>query len=50
MRLYYYPEQEWAPYIGAVWQQLYGDTADIAQRRGNPRQQEQFVVGVRAWF
>ena len=50
LRLYYYPEREWAPYIGAVWQQLYGDTADIAQRRGNPRQQEQFVVGVRAWF
>ncbi|WP_027873503.1 copper resistance protein B [Spongiibacter marinus] len=50
LRLYYYPEREWAPYIGAVWQQLYGDTADIAQRRGTSRQQEQFVVGVRAWF
>lgn len=50
LRLYYYPRREWAPYIGLLWQQYFGRTADYVQQRGGSRQSEQLVLGLRAWF
>lgn len=50
LRLYYYPRREWAPYLGVIWHRLSGDSADYARERGEPRAQEQFAVGLTAWF
>lgn len=50
LRLYYYPRREWAPYVGVIWHRRSGDSADYARERGEPRAQEQFAVGLTAWF
>lgn len=50
LRLRYEIKREFAPYIGVRWEQLYGDTKDIAQREGEPTSSTSFVIGVRAWY
>lgn len=50
LRLRYEIRPEFAPYIGVNWQQLFGGTADYAREEGEPTNDLQFVVGLRAWF
>ena len=50
LRLRYEIRREFAPYIGVVLTRRYGATASYARRDGHPRQDRQFVVGMRIWF
>ena len=50
LRLRYEIKREFAPYIGVRWEQLYGETKDIAQRAGENTSNTYFVVGIRAWY
>ena len=50
VRLRYEVRREFAPYIGVVWRQRFGRTADFARAQGEPADDLQFVVGVRLWF
>lgn len=50
LRLRYEVRQEFAPYIGISWEQLYGGTADRARAEGEPTSVTSFVIGLRAWF
>jgi len=50
LRLRYAFVREFAPYIGVRWEQLYGETRDIAKRAGENSSSTAFVVGVRAWY
>lgn len=50
LRLRYEIKREFAPYIGVRWEQLYGDTGDIAENEGEPTSVTSFVLGVRVWF
>lgn len=50
LRLRYEIKREFAPYIGVRWEQLYGETKDIAQRAGENTSNTSFVVGIRAWY
>lgn len=50
LRLRYEVRREFAPYIGVVWRQRYGRTADFARAQVGHAGELQFVAGVRAWF
>lgn len=50
LRLRYEIRRELAPYIGVVWSQRYGATADYARLDGEPVTDRQLVAGVRLWF
>ncbi len=50
LRLYYYPQRQWAPYIGLLWQRQDGGTADEPGQTRNRQQREQWLLGLRAWF
>jgi copper resistance protein B len=50
LRLRYEIRRELAPYIGVNWEKLFGDTADFARDGGEPTNDLQWVVGLRAWF
>jgi copper resistance protein B len=50
LRLRYEIRREFAPYIGLVWSQRFGDTADIARAEGMRRDDLELAVGVRIWF
>ena len=50
LRLRYEIKREFAPYIGVRWEQLYGETKDIARRAGENTSNTSFVVGIRAWY
>jgi copper resistance protein B len=50
LRLRYEFKREFAPYLGVRWEQLYGETKDIAQRAGENTSNTSFVIGVRAWY
>lgn len=50
LRLRYAIQREFAPYIGVTYEQLYGETADVAEAAGEPTSSIAFVVGIRAWF
>jgi copper resistance protein B len=50
LRLRYEIRREFAPYIGVVWTQHYGATADYARQDGEPATDRQLVAGVRFWF
>ncbi|MGN6312424.1 MAG: copper resistance protein B [Rhodanobacteraceae bacterium] len=50
LRLRYEFKREFAPYIGMVWRQRYGRTADFARAQSGHAGELQFVAGVRAWF
>lgn len=46
LRLFYYPQREWAPYLGLTWQRTLGSQRDFAETA----QSEQWVIGLRGWF
>ncbi|HEV2680034.1 MAG TPA: copper resistance protein B [Rhodanobacter sp.] len=50
LRLRYEIHRQLAPYIGVVWTQRYGATADYARQDRQPVVDRQFVAGVRFWF
>jgi copper resistance protein B len=50
LRLRYELRREFAPYIGIVWHQRHGGTADLARAEGLRRDEVQFAAGVRVWF
>lgn len=50
LRLRYEIRREFAPYAGAVWSRLYGQTADLARSAGHDADDLQLVIGLRAWF
>jgi copper resistance protein B len=50
LRLRYEVRREFAPYIGIVWSQRFGDTADFARVEGLSKSHVEFTAGVRVWF
>lgn len=50
LRLRYEVTRNVAPYVGADWGRLYGDTADIATSAGDKTHEAVFVAGLRAWL
>jgi copper resistance protein B len=50
LRLRYEIRREIAPYVGINWEKKFGGTADFAREEGEPTDDLQFVVGIRAWF
>jgi len=50
LRLRYEIRRQFAPYAGAVWQRLFGGTANNARAAGADPSQVQFVLGLRVWF
>lgn len=50
VRLRYELERESGPYLGLVWRQRYGLTADLSRARGQPAGDLQLVAGVHVWF
>ena len=50
LRLRYEIKREFAPYIGIVWRQQFGRTADFARAQGEPAGDLQFVAGFRIWY
>tara|TARA_R110002049_G_scaffold272614_3_gene450231 strand:+ start:781 stop:1521 length:741 start_codon:yes stop_codon:yes gene_type:complete len=50
LRLRYELRREFAPYIGIAWEQLYGDTREIARSGGESGSLTSLVVGFRGWF
>ena len=49
-RLRYEFRREFAPYIGIVWNQKFGDTADFAKESSVKTHTTRFVAGIRLWF
>lgn len=50
LRLRYDIRREFAPYVGVVWQQQFGRTADYARSHGERANDLQLVAGLRIWF
>lgn len=50
LRLRYEITRQFAPYIGVVWTNLYGRTADFARDDHQVITDRQWVVGIRFWF
>lgn len=50
VRLRYEIRREFAPYVGVVWRQRYGRTADFARMQNQPTGELQFVAGLHFWF
>lgn len=50
LRLRYEIRREFAPYIGVVWRQHFGRTADLYRAQGERANDLQFVAGLHFWF
>ncbi|WP_404362739.1 copper resistance protein B [Marinobacter sp.] len=50
LRLRYEIVRQFAPYIGVRWNQLYGDTRDLAEDADEPTSETSLVAGFRIWF
>lgn len=50
LRLRYEIRREFAPYVGVVWRQRYGATADFVRASGHSAFDSQIVAGLRIWF
>ena len=50
LRLRYEFKREFAPYIGVLWGNKWGQTADFAKAAGDDAGGPRFVTGVRLWF
>lgn len=50
LRLRYEFHRDFAPYIGVVWRQRFGRTADFYRMQGEPINDLQFVAGLHFWF
>ena len=49
-RLRYEFRREFAPYIGVIWNNKFGGTADLAEAAGEEAGGARFVTGLRLWF
>ena len=49
-RLRYEFRREFAPYVGVMWNNKFGRTADFAEAAGEDTAGARFVAGVRLWF
>jgi copper resistance protein B len=49
-RLRYEVRRELAPYVGVVWRNRWGKTADSVRAAGEDPGGARFVTGVRLWF
>lgn len=50
LRLRYEIRREFVPYIGVVWRQRFGRTADLYRAQGEHVSDLQFVAGLHLWF
>lgn len=50
LRLRYEIKREFAPYIGVEWHKKMGDTANLAELKGETSSDTSLVAGVRIWF
>ena len=50
LRLRYEFTRQFAPYIGAVHERAFGNTADLRRGAGEPVDDTQVVAGIRVWF
>lgn len=50
LRLRYELRPQFAPYLGVEWSRALGDTADLADARGEDDDDFLLVVGLRVWF
>ena len=50
LRVRYEIRRELAPYLGVMWTQKYGGTADIARNTGVPASEALYIAGIRAWW
>jgi copper resistance protein B len=50
LRLRYEFKREFAPYVGVVWRQRFGRTADLYRAQHEPAGDLQFVAGFHFWF
>lgn len=50
LRLRYEIRRRFAPYVGVVWKQRFGDTADMARAQGDSAHDWEGVLGLRMWF
>ena len=50
LRLRYEIRREFAPYVGVVWQRVFGGTADFRRAENKSVFDRQIVAGVRIWF
>ena len=50
LRLRYEIRREFAPYLGVSWFQRFGETADLARRRGDDVAELAILGGFRIWF
>jgi copper resistance protein B len=48
--LRYEIRRELAPYVGVVWSNTWGKTADFAEAAGEKTSRTRFVAGLRLWF
>ena len=50
LRLRYEIRREFAPYLGISWFQRFGETADLARRKGDDVAELAILAGFRIWF
>ena len=50
VRLRYEIRREVAPYVGFVWREHLGNTADLLEARGLDADDTELVVGIRVWY
>lgn len=50
LRLKYQIRREIVPYVGVSWDNLLGDTADIARSAGESTAHSRWLLGIHAWF
>lgn len=50
LRVRYEIRREFAPYLGVMWTQKYGGTADYARAAGDSASETQYLAGIRAWW
>lgn len=49
-RMRYEIAREFAPYVGVVWHERFGETADLARAIGEEVSDVRFVAGLRVWY
>lgn len=50
LRVRYDIRRELSPYVGVMWTQKYGGTADLARAAGEPASEAFVLAGIRAWW
>ena len=50
LRVRYEFRREFAPYLGVVWHNAFGETAEIAEASGEKIDGPRLVAGLRLWF